>query len=246
MNTPNPLVPQGSFQSKGKSTVRIAFFTIAAIHVVFIGGLLMQGCKKPEEKKPEIQSEAPTLPPITEAVTNLPATNDLATSAGTNTESNNIAPSQPISDPVALISGSEHVVVKGDSFSSIAKNNHVSVRTIEAANPGVSSSRLKIGQKLQIPASSSGSSSSPASTAATMTASADSSVYVVKSGDVLEKIARRNGTTAKKIMTANNLRTTMIKPGQKLKIPSKAAAPTEPATSTDYVTPLGGGTKTIN
>src|SRR6476659_5487917 len=48
MSTPNPLIPQGTFQAqanKGASNVRIAVATIVAIHVVFFGGLLLQGCK---------------------------------------------------------------------------------------------------------------------------------------------------------------------------------------------------------
>src|SRR5947207_260229 len=52
MNTPNPLIPQGSLerQSKGKSTVRIAIFTIISIHAVFFAGLLMQGCRRDDGK----------------------------------------------------------------------------------------------------------------------------------------------------------------------------------------------------
>src|SRR5687767_15230297 len=49
MSTPNPLIPQGTFQSqaaKGTSNVRLAVATIVAIHVVFFGGLLLQGCKR--------------------------------------------------------------------------------------------------------------------------------------------------------------------------------------------------------
>src|SRR5450759_3928434 len=53
MNTPNPLVPQGSLleqqKSKGKSNLFIAVISILAIHVVLFGGLLIQGCK-PETK----------------------------------------------------------------------------------------------------------------------------------------------------------------------------------------------------
>jgi LysM repeat protein len=48
--------------------------------------------------------------------------------------------------------GTEYVVVKGDSFAKIAKKNGVSVKAIEAANPGVAPTKLKVGQKLSIPA----------------------------------------------------------------------------------------------
>jgi LysM repeat protein len=55
--------------------------------------------------------------------------------------------------------------------------------------------------------------------------------YTVKSGDSLTKIAKAHGTTVKAIESENNLSTTKIKVGQKLKIPAKAeaAAPAAPA-----------------
>jgi LysM repeat protein len=49
----------------------------------------------------------------------------------------------------------------------------------------------------------------------------------VKSGDTLQAIARRNGVTVKELQAANNLTTTRITVGQKLRIPAKeTAAPT--------------------
>src|SRR5437762_589573 len=50
MNTPNPLIPQGTFpENRGRSQIRIAVFTILAVHVVLLGSLLMAGCKKTAE-----------------------------------------------------------------------------------------------------------------------------------------------------------------------------------------------------
>src|SRR5688500_3651822 len=49
MSAPNPLIPHGTFQAqaaKGASNVRLAVATIVAIHIVFFGGLLLQGCKR--------------------------------------------------------------------------------------------------------------------------------------------------------------------------------------------------------
>lgn len=74
MNTPSPLVPQGTKPSKNKSTIRIAFFTILIVHVVFIGGLLIQGCSK--------DSSTPTDGSTNGAKTNadaaMPANGDIA------------------------------------------------------------------------------------------------------------------------------------------------------------------------
>jgi LysM repeat protein len=51
--------------------------------------------------------------------------------------------------------------------------------------------------------------------------------YTVKSGDTLGKIARAHGTTFKKIMAMNDLKTTGIRVGQKLKLPAPKPAGTE-------------------
>jgi len=75
----------------------------------------------------------------------------------------------------------------------------------------------------------------------------------VKSGDTLSKIAKAHGTTVKAIQSENNLTTTAIKVGQKLKLPAKAgAAAPAPATAAPAppvdtmpvapVTPLPGTT----
>src|SRR5688572_20269835 len=73
MSNPNPLIPQGTFQShaaRGASNVRIAVATIVAIHVVFFGGLLLQGCKRDTKFAGGTSSDTNatasnlTLPPI--------------------------------------------------------------------------------------------------------------------------------------------------------------------------------------
>lgn len=45
--------------------------------------------------------------------------------------------------------------------------------------------------------------------------------YTVKSGDTLERIAKRNGTTVKALQRANGIKGSNIRPGQKLTIPKK-------------------------
>jgi LysM repeat protein len=59
--------------------------------------------------------------------------------------------------------GGSHTVASGETFSTIARKYGVSVAAIEAANPGVESSKLKIGQKINLP----GKASSAASAAPT-------------------------------------------------------------------------------
>ncbi len=152
--------------------------------------------------------------------------------------------------PVPEAAGTEYVVVKGDSFAKIAKKNGVSVKAIQAANPGVAPTKLKVGQKLSIPPG-----GSPAATSAPAGQSAVESTggeaYTVKSGDTLTKIAKAHGTTVKAIKAASNLTTDHIKVGQKLTIPAKAEAaapapapvPVAPApASAPSTTPAPAGT----
>ncbi|MGL4401900.1 MAG: LysM peptidoglycan-binding domain-containing protein [Luteolibacter sp.] len=57
--------------------------------------------------------------------------------------------------------------------------------------------------------------------------------YVVKSGDSIEGIARKVGTRATQLAKLNGLKSTaMIHPGQKLKVPGKTVAATQPTPAT--------------
>jgi LysM repeat protein len=125
-----------------------------------------------------------------------------------------------------------HVVAKNDSFYTMSKKYGVTMKAIEGANPGVDSTKLKIGQKVNIPA--------PAPKAAKATGTAGSAVsapdadgvYTVKSGDVLGTIAKKFGTTVAKLREANQLKTDQIKVGQKLKVPAGGPkAPSAPSPS---------------
>jgi LysM repeat protein len=121
--------------------------------------------------------------------------------------------------------------VKGDSFFTLAKHYKVGSKAIAEANPGVDSTRLKLGQKLHIPAPKpSAGSPAPGGTGSALAPASNGGgdmVYTVKSQDTLTKIAKNNGTSIKAIRAANNLRTDQLKVGQKLKIPSKAPPPLE-------------------
>jgi LysM repeat protein len=119
----------------------------------------------------------------------------------------------------------EYTIVKGDSFSTIAPKFHVSVKAIADANPGVEPTKLKIGQKIHIPAAAPTTSPGAGPAPVESTSAGGEQTYMVKSGDNLTKIAGQFGTTVKALRAANGLKTDSIKVGQKLKIPAKAAAP---------------------
>jgi LysM repeat protein len=138
-----------------------------------------------------------------------------------------IAPPSP-----TLTEGTEHTVIKGDSFFTLAKKYNVTTKAIAAVNPGVDSSRLKIGQKLKIPPSTSSSPATPAGNGGNALISGSDRIYTVKSGDTLSRIARENGVSLKALRAENNLKIDQIKVGQKLKIPAKGSTPPEAAPST--------------
>jgi LysM repeat protein len=224
MNNENPLVPQGSLleqKTKSRSRVKTAFFCVLAVHVLAIlTALIAQGCKREQPPvPPEPMAPVPTFEP-----TNQPPvvdTNLLPVAVDTNVQPPMVDTAPP--PVIQAATGTEHVIAKGDSFYSIGKKYGVTMKAIADANPGVDSSKLKIGQKIKIPAA-----TAPAAGGVVAPASdvgAGTQTYTVKSGDTLTKIAAQFGVTIKALRSANNLATDRIKVGDKLKIPVKAAAP---------------------
>jgi LysM repeat protein len=238
MNNPNPFVPQGSLleqQSKRRSRIKLGVFCVLAVGIVGLTGMLIQGCKReqtetenPPSTDTNVTAVVNTNPPPQVEATNLPAQPPQVVA--------------PVPAPEAAMT--EYVVVKGDSFSKIAKKTGVTVKAIKAANPGVESTKLKVGQKLSLPAggkpvAEAGAVAPDAGTAVPNATSGE--LYTVKSGDTLTKIAKSHGTTVKAIESENNLSTTKIKVGQKLKIPVKAevAAPVPAPVAPAPVPPQG-------
>ena len=242
MSNPNPFVPKGSLleqQSKRRSNLKIGVSIVLAVSIVGLLAMLIQGCKRDtsSDNTPTTTDQDTNVPAI-QTDTNPPAMTDTNPPIVTAPVLTNTPPpvvTQPmIPAPVEnntppTTEGSEYVVVSGDTLGKIAKKNGVTLKALEAANPGVNAKHLKVKQKLTIPAGGSTpggiTASASADTSGADTGTATS--YTVKSGDTLHKIAKRFGTSVKAIEAENNLSTTKIKVGQKLKIPGKAetAAP---------------------
>jgi LysM repeat protein len=236
MNNPNPFVPKGSLleeQSKRRSRLKLAVFCAVAVGGAGLMGMLIQGCKREqvtEQNPPPVDTNTVVVD------TNAPSV-----------EASNppvAAPPVVAPAPVPEVAGTEYVVVKGDSFAKIAKKNGVSVKAIQAANPGVAPTKLKVGQKLSIPASAGGQAAPAMAGGQVSTGSSlGEEAYTVKSGDTLTKIAKAHGTTVKAIKAASNLNTDHIKVGQKLTIPAKAeAAAPAPAPVAPAPAPMPGTT----
>jgi len=235
MNNPNPFLPQGSFleqKNKARTRVKIAVFFSISLSVMALMALLIQGCRKPNdtaENGTETNSvpELPTNPPEMSAASNTAMTALPETNPPTSVP----PPAAPTYTPPPAPSAEDYTVIKGDTFASIAKKSNVSVKAIVEANPGVDPKKLKIGQKLHVPAAT----SAPTPTAAPMagapeaTTAGGEQTYKVKSGDTLTGIAKHFHVTIKAIQSANSLGTTSIKVGQTLKIPAGAAPAPAPA-----------------
>jgi len=196
MNNPSPLIPQGSnLEQKNKGRARVRIAVFVIISVHVVG---LMALLMSGCRKPAEPVETPD--------TNMPAFD-----------------TNPPPPPAPTVQ--EYTIVRGDTFSSVAKHFGVSVKAVENANPNVDPVKLKIGQKIQIPAPTSTAPMTSAVPAADMNTAAGQT-YKVKSGDTLIKIAKEFGTTVKALQSENNLGTsTSIKVGQVLKIPVKAVAP---------------------
>ncbi|MDB6025729.1 MAG: peptidoglycan-binding protein [Verrucomicrobiales bacterium] len=271
MSTPNPLVPEGSLQpAKGKSNVKIAVLTIAGIHAVLLVGLLMQGCKDkpkvaaiepentatndtaaygnmtvpvdPTAVTPAVSTPLATVTPV--STTPIAGTTPAITPSVTPT-STPLTTTTPYSDPVvASGSATEHAIASGETLGKIAKDNHVTLKALLEANPNVNPTKLQIGQKIQVPAATATATAKADAPAAALDGAANDSLYVVKPGDVLERIAKNHGTSVKALKMANNLKTDRLKVGQKLKLPAAKATATADVAPVAPESPLATTTLT--
>ena len=103
-----------------------------------------------------------------------------------------------------------HKVQRGETLSSIANHYGVTVAQLMRINNLRNANRIYTGQRLVI---------RPGKSAP------GSAVYVVKKGDTLMKIAKKNGVSVAAIQQANGLRGSIIYVGQRLKMPTNNAAP---------------------
>lgn len=252
MNTPNPLVPQGALerQAKGKSTVRIAIFTIVSIHAVFFAGLLMQGCRRDDGKAELKTADAAvtnqnTLPPIDPGY--YASTQDLAQASNPSYALTNTVIPPVVAEatsstlpPAASVTElppdtKPYTVVKGDNLARIAKANGITVGALSKANPSLDPAKLRPGMRIQVPAAApaSASTTTPSKSSASLglaepakaeTGTTTGSLYTVKAGETLTRIAKQHGTTVKAIRAANNLKSDKVSVGQKLKLPAAHAS----------------------
>ena len=212
--------------------------------------LLFQGCKR---EQPNDNSSTPPIDTNTPAMENSNPPLATESNAPVQMPPPPVAPSNamvmpppqtPVQPPVTQppveqsAAGGTYEVVSGDTLAKIAKAHGTTVKALENANPGVDPKKLKPKQKLNLPAPSAAAESSAAGSSAAPAgeAAGGGESYTVKSGDTLNKIAKKYGVHVKALKAANAslASTDHIKVGQKLSIPAKGeAAASAPASTTD-------------
>jgi LysM repeat protein len=142
-------------------------------------------------------------------------------------------PPPPVTPPPETAAGTTYEVVQHDTLAKIAKAQGVTLKALEAANPGVDPKKLKIKQKLNIPAKSAEASPTAATATENAAGASGEKTYTVKSGDTLSKIAKKNDVKLPALRAANPkyASTDHIRVGEKLNIPAKTetAPPTAAA-----------------
>jgi peptidoglycan lytic transglycosylase D len=116
----------------------------------------------------------------------------------------------------AAARGRVHVVRSGETLGSIAEDYRVSVSSLRRWNGLGKSNLIRVGQRLRISSgqvAATDSSSSPGS--------ADRpTIHVVKRGETLSSLAKRYGVSIQTLMTTNDLSSSRLRAGQKLRIPA--------------------------
>lgn len=235
---------------RGRSNMRMAVVVVVLMHMALFAGILFNACKQKDEGETQKETEKemagivnrqpepvplpepmnsdslPTLPALPDAGSMLPPLPTEGTAGvppvslpTTPAVPLPVAPAPPIPSPA--IGGTEYVIASGDNFWTIGRKFGVSAKQIEQANPSVVPTRMKIGQKINIPAPAPA--TAPVPTAAPV--ADDGSTYTVKSGDTLGHIALQHKVKIAELKALNGLSTDLIRIGQKLKLPA-AALPT--------------------
>jgi LysM repeat protein len=127
----------------------------------------------------------------------------------------------PLLSPPALAASVTVTVRKGDTLSGLAQRHGLSVTQLRALN-SLKSNLIRPGQVLRLQT-------------AAVNKPAPLAVYTVRSGDTLGAIAGRAGVSVAVLRRANGLSGSLIRPGQRLRVPPRGsvtvkAAPPRPTT----------------
>jgi LysM repeat protein len=196
---------------KEESTMKrsVVLGAVIGTHCLVIGAMiLIPGCRK---SVPIEEDTAVIMPPTTPELTD-PI--DPRPSQWVRQPETAVIPFREPAPVVAA--GKTYIVVRNDCLSTIAYRHASTVRDLAALNGLNKPYRLLVGQRLTLPANAKLRGVTAAKPAPAPIA--DGSVYLVKSGDCLSKIAVRHGMTVKEVRKANGLTSDRIYAGQKLSV----------------------------
>ena len=134
-----------------------------------------------------------------------------------------------------------HTIARGETLTSVAAADGLSVAQLAAANGLAPSAHLITGATLQIPARASSATAAAATTTAAGSAATGASDtaaggYHVARGDTLSAIAARYGVTVRELAAANRLAPAgILRAGATLSIPAPGARPAMPVAHTASV-----------
>lgn len=113
------------------------------------------------------------------------------------------------------IAGNWVTIQRGDTLGAIASRANVPLERLQRFNPGVDSRRLAVGQRILVPSTQE------------RAPSGGPYRYQIRPGDTYSSIARRFGTTAQQIQTANSgLNPSALRVGQLVQVPLRGASST--------------------
>lgn len=145
-----------------QSKIKFTIIAVLAVHALVLVGVLIQGCKQGPQAadslptgdvRPAPDKMARTGQNIRGTISKPPVRQTEVASAPTGalrSHSYGAAPERDAKREGMQALG-EYTVTEGDWFFKIAKSRGISVKALEEANPGVDSTKLRIGQVLNLP-----------------------------------------------------------------------------------------------
>lgn len=225
--------------------------SIAALHLVIGGAIMLGGCTgvqedepmpqgarivKPETEQPKTETEpkavektdAPVVeePVLVEVPVEKPEVKDPKTEEKPAVQDPVIV-AKPVEEKPVRADDIDYIIKKGDTYTKISKEFGVSLKDLMAYNP-YPEKKLIPGRKIMIPATGKKITKKAFTPAVKVQKSYEAipadGIYVVKKNDSFSKIAGRFGLRASDIAEYNNLPLTKaIQPGQKLRLPPRRA-----------------------
>lgn len=173
----------------------------------------------PEGDTTGISTPIATPPDV--VLNNTPAPAPAPTNAATGAPAPHHA--APVATTASVTAGGSYVVKAGDTLSAIARRNKCTVAQICTANGLQTTTPLKIGQKLRLPAAGTAVAAASAAKPAAKTSGKTRS-HTIQSGETLYAIARKYGVSPAALMQANKLTPQTagkLRIGSTLTIPAK-------------------------